>query len=204
MAENDVYELILDGVSQSNQCVNVFGFVQTSVTGGFLGQALIDAWQSACQTQYLACLGTNYTLNVIRARDVVPGTSATVEEAQSASNIGTGPGASSSNQIAALISWYTTRSGRSYRGRTYLPSIPGTIYSNGGTLTGGGLTTINAFRTAMLTGFGPSSSGSFRLAVISRWDHKVERPTPIATLVASGIARPTVATQRRRRLGVGA
>lgn len=204
MAENDIYQLTIEGVAFSNQIVNQFGFIQTSPTGGFLGQTLIDAWQAGCQTQYLATMHSSYTMNIIRASDVVPGTSATVEETTTTGNVGTGSTASGASQVAMLISWRTARSGKSYRGRTYLGNTPTNFYGPGGGLFVAGDTVAGNFRTAMITTFGPGSTGPFRLAIVSRFAGKAERPTPIATLVTTGVVRQVVATQRRRRLGVGA
>lgn len=204
MSENDIYTITLDGVLLNNQVNCVFGFVQTSVTGGFIGQALIDEFQAMVLPSFLACCASGVVINTIRCHDIVPGTSAAAEETLSANNVGTVSGQVLPSQVASLVTWTTNRSGRSYRGRTYLPGPSVSVLAPAGTWLGAHVTAMTAFRNALLTNFGPTSSGSFRFGIISRWNNKVERPVPVITHVTNGIIRNTPAVQRRRRLGVGA
>src|SRR4029450_5738106 len=203
MSTGELYSLSLIGEINSNQVVSVLGFEQMSATAGFQGQALIDAWQAGCLTSWLAPLTSAYKLLILRAADVVPGTAATVEETMTTGNSGSASGNIGANQVAGLISWRTARSGKSFRGRTYLAGVSNVYYDPGGVVNTSGVNVLNALITAHITTFGPGQSGPFRLAVISRYAGKTERPTPIATQITAGLARSPMATQRRRRFGVG-
>lgn len=204
MAENDLYRMSVEGRLWANTVVVTFGFLQSSVTGGFLGQQLIDDFQANALTELRACSTTDLVWDWIRVRDVVPGTSASAEENMTTNNAGTGLAPTQSNQVASIVSWYTNRSGRSYRGRTYIPALSSASVSAGGTISGAALTALNAFRTKMINTYGASSSGSFKLVIISHVNNGLPRPSPIGTLVQSGQVRTIAGTQRRRRLGVGA
>ena len=203
MAEGDLYELVVDASQAANQVVNVFGFVQKAAGSGFMGQALIDDWQAGPQASWLAFCNASYTINTYRAVDVHPGTSARVEESMSSGNTGGAGSLTLPNQVGGLISWRTAQAGRSYRGRTYTPTPGGTLTSANAVATAG-ITAITAFRDAYLTRFGPSGvSTYFQAAVISRYLNGAERTVPVGTLITTGIVRSFLATQRRRRLGVG-
>jgi hypothetical protein len=203
LSESDVYELVIDGEYASNEMMNVFGFVQKSVTAGNLSAQLITSWRAAMETSWRSVIAAGLTINAYRAQRVVPGGDARSELFPSSSNTSTGSGSVQATQVAALISWQTARAGRSYRGRTYLGPVPGT-FAAGSTLITAGTNAYNAFIAAMMGAYGPAGSDAdFELAIISRVQAGTELTTPIATPVVSGVVRNVLATQRRRRLGVG-
>lgn len=204
MSEADILELVVEGTYDSNQIINTFGFLQKSATAGFLGPTLITEWMAGAKTQYLAALASGVTLNSYRVSDVVPGGAARAETFPSSANTSNGGVSVQAQQVATLIGWQTSRAGRSYRGRTYLGPVPG-VYATQSRLIAAGVTAYAAFVSAMLGVFGPAgSSANFQFAVISRVQNGAVLGVPIATGITSGIARTVLATQRRRRIGVGA
>lgn len=203
MSEGSVYELAINGMCLSNQIVNTFGFVQKSTTAGFLGAGLITDWNTNMKAPWLAMIDGQYYIDVYRVTDVVPAIAARAELYLTAANVGTAGVATAPNTVAAVLSWSTARSGRSYRGRTYVAPVPGTYHSRNTVVTAG-ITAYNAFISAFLARYGPAgSSTDFQAAIISRVQNGVELTQPVATPITAGTLRLTLGTQRRRRLGVG-
>lgn len=203
MSEGDIYELVIDGQYAANQMINVFGFVQKSVTAGNQSGALITEWRSSMETSWRGIIAAGLTITAYRTSRVVPAGDARSELFPTSNNTSTGSGAVQATQVAALASWQTARAGRSYRGRTYLGPVPGT-FAAGSTIIAAGTTAYAAFVAAMLGAFGPAgSSTNFVFAIISRVQAGTELTQPIATPVVSGTVRNVLATQRRRRLGIG-
>jgi hypothetical protein len=204
VAVGDIYSLVLDGTYVGNQMVNTFGFKQRTGASGFQGQLLIDAFQAGVLPAYLPLINGGMTVQVMRCRDVVPGTSTPAEETLSSGNVGTNLGTTIPSQCAALVSWKTALAGRSYRGRTYIPAQMSNDWGGIGDIQSSFRVKIQTFVTTMLTVFGPSGISDFQFSIISRYHDKAERPTPVATPVTAGIIRDVIATQRKRRKGIGA
>lgn len=113
---------------------------------------------------------------------------------------------------AGLLSLRTGFAGRSRSGRLYLPGIAAD-HSELSKLTGGAFGLLQAFGNALISTFGPSGSVTYgRLGVFSRKLGVTRNigPPPSLTYSIAGwtqatqaIARPDIATQRKRKLGIG-
>ena len=96
-----------------------------------------------------------------------------------------------------LISWRTGLIGRANRGRTYLPAMLETAQS-GGTLTAGAIATVQNFANNAMT-LHDVITGLITQFQMVIW-HTTLADSPDVT---SGLVRNLMATQRRRRVGVG-
>lgn len=191
-------------------------------------QQLIDAWQAAAYTQWRACHNAQYVVNMLRcqvvevrnqvSRKLVP-----IEEIQSSGNTGTDAATQVDDTASsAVIKWRSTVAGKSHRGRTYLGPLPQT-WTQDGVLQSAGVTAANAYGTAMIGAYGASAGTdpNYRLTIYSRPYNHLEygyatgkNPNRTwfyppdydgdSTNVVNHSVDPTLRTQRRRELGVGA
>lgn len=108
-----------------------------------------------------------------------------------------GDGLPSTN--AAVITHYTNKRGRSYRGRTYLAGIPDgyVVRSTIGSTHVAALT--NAFNDLRAVAIDHGAV----FVVVSRQHDNAPRVTGVTTPVNSSVCQPVIATQRRRRVGTG-
>lgn len=113
---------------------------------------------------------------------------------------------------AALLSFRTGFSGRSYAGRLYLPGVASTL-STESRLDGSAFGLVQAFGASLLSTFGPNGTNFYgRVGVFSVKLGVTTNVGPPKTLnysiagwrqITECIARPDIATMRKRKLGVG-
>lgn len=203
----DLAEVVLqyyDGVNLSTY-INTFGFrcIATPADLTELGNDFKTALVKNTSGGFLACTVGAIGSAALTVRDVVPGTGAPAQIAYT--NV---PGSLATDswppQCASVISWRTALAGRSYRGRTYLP--PGDEGNQArGAISAALVTLIGAAATQMLTVFGPAgTNGKWQFGVITRRHNGVPTIPPQWNAVTSALIDPTVKTQRRREIGVGA
>lgn len=199
----------IDNVAQINvrqrldnqKIENVFHvFNETASQQGTL-QNLADLFGDFWLARVLPVQSADLTLVEVEARDLSTegGLSAvrTINPAVAGGNIE----ASLPNNVAFCVSFRTARTGRSYRGRTYVAGIPeGRVVKN--TLDAAVVTTlVTAFSDLALT---DSYIEQGYLVVASRFNQGVRRPTGVATRVTGVLAiDPIVDSQRRRLPGRG-
>lgn len=114
--------------------------------------------------------------------------------------VGTLPGDSLPNNVAACISKRTIFRGRSYRGRIYHPCL-GEAQVTGNTI-------LTATRTSLLAAYslliGFSTAGeAWQMVVVSRFEGGAPRATGLTTPVTNLSMETTVDSQRRRLPGRG-
>lgn len=111
---------------------------------------------------------------------------------------GTYAGNSLPNQAALVVTWRTLLSGRSYRGRTYIPGVPYEALASDNTVSGD-------YQEAVAIAFGTLWSDiaetNGTLCVLSRFHNGVERETPVMTPVETQTVNTKIDTQRRRLRG---
>lgn len=96
--------------------------------------------------------------------------------------------------VALVVSTRTAKTGRSYRGRTYLPGLTeATVIGNHVTATG--LVTAAAYYTLLV---GDLQEANFDLVVYSLYSGGAPRATPVQTPIETVIINSRVDTQRRR------
>lgn len=206
MAINDTEELTVTSSYGGQLIVNTYHFRVADITlpaGLTIEQALIDAWQAACYTQYRALTPIHSTIVAISARQVC-GTlplRARVDENVNTTGAYSNTGEAAAPWLAALVRESTGLAGRSRVGRNfYLVGFESDFI--GTALHTAFLTPINAYNTALMGAFGPAgTSGDFDLVVHS---HKLasvpgtqcqNSSTPVTALSTS----PFLTTMRSRR-----
>src|ERR1051326_8051069 len=116
----DALQVTVHGTSASSEILeNVFGIVFT----GTLTQAYADAVSDYFATAYTELQGgtaDDVSYNSVTVTDLRPVDGPQFESTSSWPIVGTDSGDMLPLQTAGLISWYTARRGRSFRGRTYL------------------------------------------------------------------------------------
>lgn len=146
-------------------------------------------WQTDCQTAYLACVSSAVELVDLTVVDI--GTLSAYVLALTGT--GTLVGDMCPPQVAGVISWRTTKVGRKYRGRTYMPGVPEN-HQSGGVPDATLVAAYGSYAAALRTVWPLPFSGNFVLY------HKATNNTDVIT---SHIVREILYTQRRRTLGVG-
>jgi hypothetical protein len=133
-------------------------------------------------------------------------------EMRLANGTGTQPDQCLPSFCAGLLSLRTGAGGRSRIGRLYIPGVAEGLSSNS-KLEGSYLSLLSGIGAALLQQYGPSGGFPYvRYGVFSRKLGVTRNPGPPATLsyssagwmmINSIIARPEIATQRRRKLARG-
>lgn len=189
----------------AGELVNTFGFEAINVAGTLanLASAFQTAVVKASSGGILNGAANTISSSELHVADVVPGTSAGYDYTYGPIAGGDASSEELPPQVTAVVTWRTALAGRSYRGRTFLPTTAEQNQDSGvlgATYTG----YVNAFITQMLAVFGPTGSDTnWQFVVISRFNNGSPRATPIGTPVTSGLLRPRLYTQRRRVFGHG-
>ena len=140
-------------------------------------------------------LHTSYILSDITVTDVSIANGTQVITPYSTANTGSATGAEAAANAAVVLSLRTARTGRSFRGRTYIGGLPVSAFTTAQTVSTGfaGLLAVAMvdFITA-LNGIGKT------LVVVSNYANKVVRVIALATEIVSIIADNKVDSQRRR------
>jgi hypothetical protein len=205
-AVNDIAQVRLFFTLAGQQMECGFGFRCLNVAGTLanLASDFKTAMVKNSSGGLLYPMTDDTTSSSLRVMDVKPGTAAPYDYTYATVAGGETSSDPLPPQCAAVLTWHTAFSGRSYRGRTYLPGL-GEITQVAGAWTSTYLTALGTIVTQMLAVFGPGgSNANWEFGVISRVNNGAPRPTPIETQITSGAVRTTVFTQRRRTIGVGA
>lgn len=178
---------------------NVFGFKAISVGASLTG--LSTAFKTALVKNtsggILSRMNSTISSDQLTVRDVLPGTAAEVTNTYTAV-LGGVASESLPPQCAGVITWRTGLSGRSHRGRTFLPGVAESDQSDG-ILLSGYITAVQAVVTQMLAVFGPAGSDTnWQFVVISEVSAGVPRVPKIGTAITAGVVQPDVQSQRRR------
>lgn len=190
MAINDTYRVAIIGHVAEQDIVNVVHFQQvTPVFGGSSEESLANAWVEDVQGTYLDACNSLYTLDKLLVQNVDGVTSAYEKIINAAGSI---TGDLYAFQCAPVISWRTGLTGRSNRGRSYMPPVAEADVSGGGILGGTFVTKLQAYVTATLQVTESVLGGTFNLVVYSR---KNSTSNP----VTGGLVRTIIGTQRGRR-----
>jgi len=155
---------------------------------------IINVFNDWHENHLSAIQSHNIVLDTIQATDV------SVENGsqETVSNINRAGGASEDGipiNVAGVISWRTAKTGRSYRGRTYIGGLRTDQVSGQREMS-----TITATNLATAGGYLISGlhNAGYDLAVGSRWHNGVPRTTGVATPVIEAVVNTGLDTQRRR------
>lgn len=195
MADNDRYKLSIVGrfgTSQQFVCGLHYRQIGASTLPG--AQALAEAFHSLHGSTFRALISSSYIVDAYEVRQVnAPAT----EGYDEPDGLGGGvAGEPIPPMDCVLVAWLTGLIGRRYRGRTYFPA-PTEGEQGAGTLTATPIANYNAFASdILLVPAQDASAAEFQLVV---WHDDLGTSTD----VVNGVTRNLLATQRRRRSGVG-
>lgn len=222
-----IAQLAVNGTLNGQRVVNVFAFehkipdLASDDLRFAWSQELMDAWISACQPAYLACLSASYNLDRLTCQVVQPNRLVPAEHAYSVATPGTVASSSAPPSVAAVIKWRSNLAGKSHRGRSYLPGVPAVGWYTNGVIDVANRAVYQTFITDMLDAFGPlGTEGLSDFTIYSRpdpdpqWVKRVGGNLVVehgpadyggnSTHVISGALDPNLRQQRRREVGVGA
>ena len=181
----DTYRVAIDWriTGGSQVAENVIHAHTTTLSATALGAALLASFQA---NQWEATVNTA----AIQSLSITPldGSSATVHVAASSGNVTGGVAGQWEPAVSAVLSFYTAKRGRSYRGRFYTPFIGETPLANGhlgGTYPADLQTAWGAFQTAL------TAAGATH--VVASYKHST------SDLITSYLCQDAVGTQRRRQ-----
>lgn len=207
---NDIYELRIRGSQQGQEIINTLHFKSAVVgTDASIQQDLIDTWQAAAQTQWLAMMWAPYVLGDVSAQRVcgsLPLPAASSEIVNTAGSRGAvAAGGASPPWMAALIRERTGFAGRSYAGRTFVP-IQAEVDCDGVSLHAVYVPLITAYVTALAPLLSGGADADWDLFVRSR--KLAEQPgvacQDTGAVVTSMSVSPYLTTMRSRRSRTGA
>lgn len=165
------------------------------VSMGDLAAVLRSWWAS----EYADGVADDLSLNLIRITDMSTSSGLLLEYNTSLPANGLVVDESLPNSIAAVVQFRSNQRGRSYRGRNYIPGIPGnSVVVN---------TLLTAYRDAFVTTY--ENLQTLALAegwlhvIVSRFSGGATRPSGITTPVMRYFVDGVVHNQRRRTVGVG-
>lgn len=209
MAINDTSEFVVYA------SLNVNGAIQTYIhtlhfrsiatpAGGSVEAVLIDRWQAAARTAWLAAHTSSYNMVAIVARQVCGSTplrAPAFESDTSAGSRAAPAGDQLAHWLSCVVTEYTDLAGRSRRGRFFLSNLFEADVQ-GNQILSGYTTLVSAYNTALLGAFGPSGTDlDFRLVVHSRKLASVPgtQCQDSSRIVTSLTTRTGLTTQRSRR-----
>lgn len=150
-----------------------------------------DWWQVSLAPE----VSTELFLTGVTTRDLTSALGPSYELLVSPNASGQVPGGSLPGNVAFVVSHRTGFGGRSFRGRSYVPGIPGGSFDNNEVLPAFADGVTNAFNVLRSR----LGEGTWALAVVSRFTGGAERPAGISTPITnSTYANLKVDTQRRR------
>jgi len=208
MAALDVYRVVIRQRLFGSEVDNVLWFREragSSVGSGNNSATLANNIRTGIDTTFRAMTTTSHFYEAVQATRMVPYGDGPVEDAWTAGTAGTaGSGATIHPASAGVLTLYTSKIGRSRRGRIYLAGFnPGNTAS--GLWSSTSLTAMGNFSAVLTTRYGPSGTQSWELGV---WSKKIAGATPPFDSTAfepitSIAVRAQIRSQRRRQVGVG-
>jgi len=194
-------EVVIKATIEGVENLLTFGVAQpvdfTEADLGVLAD-LVQGWVSA---QLVPILCNIVTFVSVKATDMSSETGPSVTVPISGDAVGDLTASAVPAQVAAVISFYTPKRGRSYRGRNYMFGFPLSYLLDGSTLES---TSAQAFTDAYNTLAALLGADFQQLVILSRYEGGVRRTTGVSTGVTSIVGKTRIATQRRRIVGVGA
>jgi len=189
----------IEGVIDSQPIVNVLnfwrpaGYVQADIDQ--LGVDVDGAWSA----DMLPNLHSTYTYVQCAVRGLE-----LIVDLQNINGAGTGPGGEGGDALpsncAFVLTEYTGHSGRSARGRLYVPGIPASITATANTVTSVWAVLVrDALRNIQTIAAGHG----WQLTIVSRVSLGVKRPVGVNFPVVNIVARNLILDSQRNRLPVG-
>lgn len=209
VAAGEIVQVLVQGTIEEQQCENVWYFRAQAGDPDMLANLLADI--AACLLGLIPILSTTYRLDRIKGKVVSPAVGPEEEyiPAPGATAQGASAGDSEPSFVSALISLYTTRGGRSGRGRIYFAGVPegetvGSFLNRETPL----WAALAAFVACMLDKFknrDVPAAGDYDWGVMSRKVGGLKPPFLPAgyAQIVRAVPRDALATTRSRKVGRG-
>lgn len=209
VATGEIVQVLVQGTIEEQQCENVWYFRAQANDNDFLLHLLANIAQ--CMLALVPILAPSYRLDRIKGKVVSPGVGAEEEWLPEPTDTVTGEAAGDSEPsfVSALISLYTTRGGRSGRGRIYIAGVAeqdtvGSYINREAAL----WAALAAFAACMLDKFKPRDvpvAGNYDWGVMSR---KIGGNKPPFlpggyAMITRAVPKDLLATTRSRKVGRG-
>lgn len=196
MAIGDWYRLIVrfNDIGDLNTVINTLAFRQeTGLVLDEAGEDLIGAYRDIIEPAYLPLVSSQLYIRKYTVRGITD--PLYIYESADLTEQGTAGGEGLPPQCSAVVTLRTGAAGRSRRGRSYLaPTSEGG--TAGGVLDPAYIASVNAMFSDMLPLGGGLEFAQWALGV---WSDVLAAGRIVLTVTP----QPVMATQRRRRLGVG-
>lgn len=190
----DCVEVVFHALQNGVPVVNVWNVdcnVPVTPTQVSAIAAIFDGWNTS---DWLGKLDPSYVLQDITATDisVASGFQVILPPTHSAGTAGGGPQAANA---ALVCSFLTGFSGRSFRGRTYVPALTDAIMLNAQNVTGAYAASINVAFTNLIIAL---QVATYTLSVLSRVTAGALRVTGLLTEIVGVLTNTKIDSQRRR------
>lgn len=196
MAIGDWFRLIVkfNDTGDLNTVINTLAFRQeTGLVLDTEGEDLVGAYRDIIEPAYLPLVSSQLYLRKYTVRGITD--PLYIYESADLSEQGTAGGEGLPPQCSCVVTLRTGVAGRRNRGRSYLAPT-GEGATAGGVFTAGYIDAVNPMFADMLPLGGGLEFAEWQLGV---WSEVAAAGRPVLTVTP----QPVVATQRRRRLGVG-
>lgn len=201
---NDVIAMRVWCTSAEQAAVNTFNFAVLAISApAATDQDAADAFSTVIAPDYKAIMSTVDNFNGVQCQIIDRGFPTVLfVPANDTTDAGPGilAGPNLPRQACGLISWRTTKAGRKYRGRTYLPFPNGNLDTGIGAPTGGAVTAFTALANNVLN-FTAIPGFSITLGLVLRhrgFPRAVPPIPPTDDPIADYSVPAKWATQRRR------
>ena len=188
-------KVAITGHLYGEECVNTLHFTNSApFTGTTLATLAADVsgwWISSILTG----LSAGYVMSNVTATAIDVDSGAQAINAAGSGTVGGNGAEALPNNVALCVSFRTARSGRSYRGRNYVPAIPGNQLTGTNNVKG-------TFATAIVTGYEILLAGfsGITWVVVSKFHNNVPRTAGVTEPIVSVLLVDTVLDSQRRRL----
>jgi hypothetical protein len=205
----EIVQVLVQGTIEEQQCENVWYFRAQAIDPDMLLHLLTSIAQ--CLVALLPVLGSTYRLDRIKGKVVAPAVGAEEEwlPAPTDDVQGAHAGDTLPSYASALISLYTTRGGRSGRGRIYLAGVPeGETTASFINREGNLWPALIAFAACMLDKFKSRDvpvAGNYDWGVMSRKIGGAKPPFIVGgyAQITRAVPKDLLATTRSRKVGRG-
>lgn len=185
----------------TNQAAWIHNFSLVSMSSS-IKQDLMTTWLTGVLPSILPVMSSDYDLTKLYVQDIVPGTDPDEDFAGGLTAIGTDSSGPVPGQSSVVVTWNSTLSGRSNRGRTYFPGLAVGQLSDG-LLGFGAQAAYAAYANALLDAFTPRVAPPFaQLGTISKQQSGSPRG-PLLIETTDFIIRLSLGVRKKRRQGFG-
>lgn len=188
-------ETVFNAAQNGVPVVNVYWTVVGGTVTDTDLETAADTFHSWWTAEVQAGLHTSYVLNSIVSTDKSLEGGHQVTRTYTSGNTGALTGAAAAANAALVLSWRTSRIGRSYRGRTYIGGLASASLHDAQHVNTADATAFATAATALIAAIALAGQ---KLVVVSRYLEKALRVVALTTEIVAVIVDTVVDSQRRR------